>query len=87
MAGIINKIIFLFTLAIFARVILSFVLPLSGARPNPMLLIAYQLVNQITEPVLGPIRRVLPNFGAFDFSPMVALVVLWLIREVLDRRL
>ena len=87
MAGIINKIIFLFTLAIFARVILSFVLPLSGARPNPMLLIAYQLVNQITEPVLGPIRRVLPNFGAFDFSPMVALVVLWLIREVVVSRL
>ncbi len=87
MAGIINKIIFLFTLAIFARVILSFVLPLSGARPNPMLLIAYQLVNQITEPVLGPIRRVLPNFGAFDFSPMVAFLVLLLIREVVVIRL
>ena len=87
MAGIINSIFTLFTLAIFARVILSFVLPLSGARPNPMLLIAYQLVNQITEPVLGPIRRVLPNFGAFDFSPMVALVVLWLIREVVVSRL
>ena len=87
MAGIINSIFTLFTLAIFARVILSFVLPLSGARPNPMLLNAYQLVNQITEPVLGPIRRVLPNFGAFDFSPMVALVVLWLIREVVVSRL
>ena len=86
-ANIINAVVTLFTLAIFARVILSFILPLSGARPNPMILSAYQLINQITEPILGPIRRVLPTFGAFDFSPMVALIILWLIREVVVSRL
>ena len=86
MAGIINSLLNIFTLVIFARVILSFILPLAGARPNPMILSAYQLVHQITEPVLGPLRRVLPTFGAFDFSPMVALVVIWLIRaEVVTR--
>ena len=86
MPEIINSILNIFTLVIFARVILSFILPLAGARPNPILLSAYQMINQVTEPVLGPLRRVLPTFGAFDFSPMVALVVIWLIRaEVVSR--
>jgi YggT family protein len=44
------------------------------------------MINQVTEPVLGPLRRVLPTFGSFDFSPMVALVVIWVIRaEVVSR--
>ena len=86
MAGIINSVLNIFTLVIFARVILSFILPLAGARPNPILLSADQMINQVTEPVLGPLRRVLPTFGSFDFSPMVALVDIWVIRaEVVSR--
>ena len=84
---IINFIITLLTIAIFARVILSFVMPMSGARPHPLLISINTMVNQITEPILGPLRRMLPTFGMFDFSPMVALVVLWFIRQVLDSRL
>lgn len=68
--------------AIFARVIISFVIPLSGSRPHPLLLSINQMVNQVTDPILGPIRRVLPSFGMFDFSPMVALIILGFIREV-----
>ncbi len=85
--AIINFVITLLTIAIFARVILSFVMPMSGARPHPLLVNINTMVNQITEPILGPIRRMLPTFGMFDFSPMVALVVLWFIRQVLDSRL
>ena len=84
---IIDLIITLLTIAIFARVILSFVIPMAGARPHPLLISVNQMVNQVTEPILGPIRRILPTFGMFDFSPMVALVILWLIRSVLSGRL
>ena len=84
---IIDLIITLLTIAIFARVILSFIIPMAGARPHPLLISVNQMVNQITEPILGPIRRILPTFGMFDFSPMVALVILWLIRSVLSGRL
>ena len=83
MIVILDYIIILFTIAIFARVILSFVIPMAGARPHPLLLSINQVVNQITEPILGPIRRVLPTLGMFDFSPMVALVILWLIRAAI----
>ncbi len=83
MIVILDYIIILFTIAIFTRVILSFVIPMAGARPHPLLLSINQVVNQITEPILGPIRRVLPTLGMFDFSPMVALVILWLIRAAI----
>ena len=82
MASLINTILTLFTIAIFARVILSFIIPLSGARPHPIVVGINTMVNQVTEPILGPIRRNLPSFGGFDFSPMAVLIVIWLLREV-----
>ena len=85
--AIIEAIIWVFTLAIFARVILSFVIPLSGGNPHPMLISVNRVVNQITEPILGPIRRVLPTFGTLDFSPMVALIILWGIREIISSQI
>ncbi len=33
-------------------------------------------LERVTEPVLGPIRRILPNFGNIDLSPLVALILL-----------
>ena len=80
LAGLINKILLVFLFLIFARVILTFVVPMSGGRSHPALIIINTLVNQVTEPVLGPIRRSLPSFGGFDFSPMVVLIVISVIR-------
>ena len=82
MAGLINTILTLFTIAIFARIILSFIVPLIGSRPHPVIVTINNLVVQITEPVLGPIRRSLPSFGGFDFSPMVVLIILIIVRRV-----
>ena len=80
MAGLLNGLLTLVTILIFARVILSFILPLMGARPHPMLITINIMVNQVTEPVLGPIRRTLPSFGGFDFSPMAVLLIIYLLR-------
>ena len=74
-------------IAILGRIILSFVIPLVGRPPNPALVSIYQALGQVTEPILGPIRRVLPTFGGLDFSPMVAIILLQLIRVVLKRAL
>ena len=87
MASLINTILTLFTIAFFARVILSLIIPLSGARPHPIVVSINTMVNQVTEPILGPIRRNLPNFGGFDFSPMAVLIVIWLLREVVVSRI
>ena len=84
MAALLNTILTLFTIAIFARVILTFVIPISGANPHPILISINTLVSQVPEPVLGPIRRSLPTFGGLDFSPMAVLIILILLRRVVD---
>ena len=79
-----NYFIILLTVAIFARAILSFV-PLVVRPPYPAFLEAItRVVFQITEPVLAPVRRMLPSFGGMDFSPMLVIIVLWLIRRLLN---
>jgi YggT family protein len=40
-------------------------------------------LDRITEPVYRPIRKVLPDFGGLDFSPMVVLLVLWILNQLL----
>ena len=87
MVELINWLLTLFTILIFARVILSFVMPMMGGRPHPMVISINNLVNQVTEPVLGPIRRSLPSFGGFDFSPMAVLIIIFLLREFVVSRL
>ena len=41
------------------------------------------LLYQLSEPVLRPIRKVLPNAGMIDFSPMVVVFILYLLNRVL----
>jgi YggT family protein len=68
----------LYEFAIVARVLL----PWFRVGPyHPVM----QFLIQITEPLLAPIRRNLPIIGGFDFSPMVALLILWA-AELLLRR-
>lgn len=81
MAQMINSVLGIFVFAIFIRSILTW-FPIG--RDNPINL----LVNQVTEPVLGPVRRYLPRFGNMDLSPMVVIIVILfviqpIVREVL----
>ena len=43
----------------------------------------YRSVNALLEPILRPIRRVMPDTGAIDFSPLVLIVLLNIINIVL----
>jgi len=38
---------------------------------------------RLTEPALRPIRRVMPNLGGVDLSPMVLILLLWFVRELM----
>ena len=65
------------TFAILARSILSW-FPM-----NPGNAVTGVLVG-ITEPILGPLRRILPRFGMLDLSPMVAILLLVVMTKVLQ---
>ena len=63
-------------LLVFARVILSWTNPMGGGG-----LVAF--VYQVTEPILAPIRRVLPPTGGLDWSPLIATLLLGTLLTVL----
>jgi YggT family protein len=44
----------------------------------------WRILNQLTEPVLRPIRRILPNFSGLDLSPLVLFVIIFFIERVID---
>jgi YggT family protein len=67
------------TLAIFVRVILSWI-------PNARLPFGLgEFVWSVSEPILAPIRRAMPFFGGIDFSPFIALLVINLVSRALLR--
>ena len=56
---------------------------MQGNTVPDALLRIYEVVFGITEPVLGPIRRMLPQTGMIDFSPLVVMVILVVIQYAL----
>jgi YggT family protein len=78
---LVDLVITFLMVAIVGRAILSFVIPMAGARPHPILLNVNYVVNLVTEPLIGPIRRVLPTIGALDFSPLLAIIILSVIKR------
>lgn len=60
--------------AIIAAVIASWLAP-GGQNP------ATQLLWSLTEPLLGPVRRLLPALGGLDFSPIIILLALNILRD------
>ena len=70
------RLIDLYSLVVLVAVILSWV---QLDRRNPLVMITHAL----TEPVLAPIRSVLPPMGGLDFSPMVLLIALQILKGLL----
>jgi len=64
--------------AVLANVILSWVAP--GTR-SP----AAYLVYQILEPVMAPVRKVVPPLGGLDFSPLVVILLISVMQDLLNR--
>lgn len=58
---------------ILARVILSFT---SVSPYHPL----RRMVNDLTEPLLAPVRRFLPPAQGLDFSPLILLVIIYILR-------
>ncbi len=42
-----------------------------------------RMLYQLTEPALRPIRRFVPNFGGLDISPIILLLVIFLIERII----
>ncbi len=61
--------------AIIARAVLSW-FPIDPRSP------VVTLLNEITEPILAPLRRIVPRIGMIDITPMVAIFLLFVVQQV-----
>ncbi len=75
LAQLINQLANLLTILIFVWAILSWITPPDNA--------VRQALDRIVEPMLAPIRRVIPMAGMMDFSPIILMILIELIARVL----
>jgi len=77
----------IYYIILFARIILSWFM--MGAGGNSTLNSIYRVVYGLTEPVLAPIRKVLPmirmGMGYLDLSPIVLLILLRVLQQIIYR--
>jgi YggT family protein len=84
LAVLIDKVIDIYTWIVIAGAIMSWLVAFGVVNVrNQFIRIVVDLLFRLTEPVLRPIRRILPNLGGVDISPVVLLLGLFFVRSLL----
>ena len=52
---------------------------------NDFVRAVWNTLNALTEPLLRPIRRILPNMGGIDISPIILILLIVLIQDIIGR--
>lgn len=74
----------LYTWVIIASVILSWLMAFNVVNAyNPFVRSLWNGLNAVTEPLLRPIRRVLPDLGGIDLSPVILLLGCYFVQSVI----
>jgi len=69
---------------IIIQVVLSWLFVFNVLNPSSGGVRAFTLaLERMTDPVYRPIRRVLPDFGGIDFSPLVVLILIQVLKKLL----
>jgi YggT family protein len=84
LVDVVNLLLTILTWVIIIQVVLSWLLVLNvlntssqGVRTVAM------AIDRMTAPLYRPIRRILPDFGGIDFSPLVVLILIQIIKKLL----
>jgi YggT family protein len=81
---LIGELIHLYILAIIIAVVISMLISFGVVNAHSRFVYTVSdFLNRLTEPLLRPIRRILPDLGGIDISPLIAILLL----EFLDRLL
>jgi YggT family protein len=74
----------LYVYVLIAAAVLSWLVAFNVVNQrNPIVSAIGQFLYAITEPVLRPIRRLLPNMGGIDVSPIIVILVIFFIQSVI----
>ena len=81
-ADLINTVIQLYIYVLIAAAVLSWLLAFGIVnRHNPVVNGVGRFCYALTEPVLRPIRRIVPLIGGVDLSALIVILVLWLVQR------
>ena len=81
---LIDFVLWFYTLLLIAYVVMGLLINFGVVNAyNRVVSGLYEFLMRITEPVLRPIRRILPNMGPVDLSPLVVVVLIWFARMLL----
>ncbi len=78
-AAYVSALFLVYLILIFARIVLSFV---PRMPYNRALRAVVGFIHEVTDPYLNIFRRVIPPLGAFDLSPILAILVLSIVRGI-----
>ena len=81
---LIDTVIGLYTWVIIASAVASWLVAFNVVNPrNQVVATILDTLHRLTEPALRPIRRILPNLGGLDISPIVLLLGLFFLRNLI----
>jgi YggT family protein len=80
----INELLNIYLILLFISAILSWLVVFNVVNTrHPVVSIIGDILYRITEPVLKPIRRYVPNVGGLDVSFLVLIVIIWFLQQVI----
>ena len=80
--GIADYLLYLLGIVIVAQFVMSILIAFNVINTyNEFVRAIWQALQKMTEPLYRPIRRILPDFGAIDFSPMVVIILITILRS------
>jgi YggT family protein len=86
LADVLLLILQLYTYVLIAMVIASWLVGFGVINTyNPVARTVLRVLHALTEPVLGPIRRILPPIGGLDLSPLIALLIVFFLERLIVR--
>lgn len=81
--SLIDAILQLYVFIVFAMVIMSWLISFNVInRHNQFVDMIWRTLVALTEPVLRPIRNIMPNLGGIDLSPLILLLAIFFLREM-----
>ena len=84
LARLIDEVINIYTWVVIASAIMSWLVAFGVINVrNQFIRVVVDLLYRLTEPLLRPIRRFLPNLGGVDISPIILLLGLYFIQSLL----
>ena len=84
LVSLISTVIQIYIWILIASVVLSWLIAFNVVNTrNQFVAMLADALYRLTEPALAPIRRVLPNFGGLDLSPVVLILLLFFLRNLM----